>query len=84
MERGRRLGRHGPNLLFLLPDQHRFDRVGTTPGLSVRTPNLDALGRRGVRFMRALCPSPLCAPSGACLASGREYDRCGVPDHRTD
>lgn len=76
--------RRGPNFLFLLPDQHRFDWVGGTPGLPVRTPHLDALVRRGVRFTRALCPSPLCAPSRACLASGREYERCGVPDNRVD
>lgn len=73
-----------PNFLFLLPDQHRFDWLGTTPGLGVRTPHLDALGARGVRFTRAICPSPLCAPSRACLASGREYDRCGVAGNRDD
>lgn len=73
-----------PNILLLLPDQHRFDWSGATPGLAVRTPHLDALGRRGTRFTHALCPSPLCAPSRACLASGREYDRCGVPGNRTD
>lgn len=73
-----------PNFLFLLPDQHRFDWLGTTPGLGVRTPHLDALGARGVRFTRAVCPSPLCAPSRACLASGREYDRCGVAGNRDD
>ena len=26
----------------------------------------------------------LCAPSRACLVTGREYDRCGVPDNETD
>ncbi len=78
------MARRRPNFLFLLPDQHRFDWLGSTPGLPLRTPNLDALGARGVRFTHALCSSPLCAPSRACLASGREYDRCGVPDNRVD
>jgi arylsulfatase A-like enzyme len=31
----------------------------------VRTLKIDALGSRGVRFEKAICPSPLCAPSRA-------------------
>jgi arylsulfatase A-like enzyme len=69
----------GPNILFFLPDQHRFDWLGGNPDLPLRTPNLDRLVSEGVCFRNALCPSPLCAPSRASLASGRSYDRCGVP-----
>ncbi len=73
-----------PNILLFLPDEHRYDWLGTNPNLPIRTPNIDALGDRGVRFDRCICPSPLCAPSRACLASGREYDRCGVNDNSVD
>jgi arylsulfatase A-like enzyme len=67
-----------PNILLFFPDQHRYDWLGTTPGLPVRTPNLDRLGQRGVRFTHAYSPAPVCAPARACLASGKAYDRCGV------
>lgn len=70
-----------PNLLLLVPDQLRFDWTEANPAVPVRTPNLTRLAARGTRFERAYCASPLCAPSRACLASGREYDRCGVPDN---
>lgn len=51
-----------------------------SPGaLPLRTPNIDALAKRGVRFTRAIVPVPVCAPSRACLASGREYDYAGQP-----
>jgi len=73
-----------PNILFFFPDQHRFDFVGTHPDLSVKTPNLDVLAGRGVAFGKALCPSPLCAPSRACLAAGKAYDRCRVPSNQHD
>jgi len=73
-----------PNLLFLFPDQHRGDWLGARDRVPVRTPNLDRLAERGVAFERAVCPAPLCGPSRACLASGMEYDRCGVRDHRVD
>jgi arylsulfatase A-like enzyme len=70
-----------PNLLLLFPDQWRFDWLGTNPAVPVRTPNVDGLAARGVRFTKAVCASPLCAPSRACLAAGKEYDRCRVPDN---
>jgi len=73
-----------PNILLFLPDEHRYDWLGTNFNLPIRTPNIDALGERGVRFDRCICASPLCAPSRACLASGREYDRCGVNDNSVD
>ena len=73
-----------PNLLVLLPDQHRFDFLGTQSTLPLRTPNLDALAREGVLFANTTTPSPLCAPARACLASGRDYRRCGVPDNDYD
>merc|ERR550514_2325570 len=73
-----------PNLLFLFPDQWRFDWDGLrsfseTPELEA--PNLRKYAERGVRFEHAYVPAPVCAPSRACLASGREYDAAGVPDN---
>lgn len=73
-----------PNILFFFPDQYRFDWGGTNPDIPVRTPNLKRLADEGVLFSKAVCPSPLCAPSRACLASGKEYDRCQVASNGVD
>jgi arylsulfatase len=73
-----------PNLLFLFPDQWRFDWTSFTPGLDVRTPALEEIAQRGVRFTNALCPSPLCAPSRACLALGVEHHKSPVPDNKAN
>ncbi len=70
-----------PNILFFFPDQHRFDWIESRPEIPVRTPHLDALANRGVQFNNAITPSPVCAPARACLASGMEYDQCGVPSN---
>ncbi|MSV28027.1 MAG: DUF229 domain-containing protein [Bryobacterales bacterium] len=67
-----------PNFLFLFPDQHRYDWLSGNSVLPVQTPNLDSIAARGVRFSKAFVASPLCAPSRACLASGKEYGRCRV------
>lgn len=73
-----------PNILFFLPDEHRPDWLGVNPELPLRTPHLDKLAAEGVRFTHAFCPSPLCAPSRACLASGLGYERCRVYDSDQD
>lgn len=73
-----------PNILFLFPDQLRWDWIETTAGMPVRTPNVAGLAQRGVLFERAWCPSPLCAPSRACLAAGVEYDQCRVAGNGAD
>jgi arylsulfatase A-like enzyme len=67
-----------PNFLFFFPDQHRPDWLGVNPDLPLRTPNLDRLCEMGVRFTNTFTPSPLCSPARACLATGRDYHRCGV------
>ena len=69
-----------PNILLFLPDAHRPDWLGLAGKAPVRTPHIDALARRGVWFRQTFCPSPQCGPSRASLASGRNYERCGVPN----
>ncbi|MDP6112963.1 MAG: sulfatase-like hydrolase/transferase [Planctomycetota bacterium] len=73
-----------PNILFLFTDQQRPDWFEMNPDVPVRTPNLRALVERGAQFTNAVCPSPVCAPSRSCLASGLEYDRCRVWSNDTD
>lgn len=73
-----------PNILFVFPDQHRPDWVGYDSDVPVRTPTLDSFLDSGVAFDNAVCPSPICGPSRASLAAGREYDTCFVRDHDAD
>jgi len=42
-----------------MADQHRYDWMGCAGLEQVRTPNLDALAAKGVRFSQATCNSPL-------------------------
>jgi arylsulfatase len=74
-------GSRPPNILFFFPDQQRHDWTGLNPALPLRTPHMNGLAARGTNFTHTWCSSPLCAPSRACVASGRRYDRCGVPDN---
>jgi len=61
-----------PNVLVLMSDQQRLDTVGAY-GLNpvVRTPHIDALAARGVRFDGAFTPTAICSPARASLLTGR-------------
>lgn len=59
------------NILFIMCDQLRFDYLGCAGHLSLRTPNIDALAARGVRFDRAYVQSPICGPSRMSFYTGR-------------
>ncbi|MFP4381861.1 MAG: sulfatase-like hydrolase/transferase, partial [Candidatus Sumerlaeia bacterium] len=57
-----------PNILFLMTDQMQ-NRV-LDPGHVCKTPNLDKLMERGVRFQRAYTPNAICSPARASLMTG--------------
>lgn len=59
------------NLLFILSDEHNPRVLGCAGHVMIKTPNLDRLAARGVRFADAYCNSPICVPSRASLATGR-------------
>ncbi|MCL4543858.1 MAG: sulfatase-like hydrolase/transferase [Chloroflexi bacterium] len=60
-----------------MSDQHRADALGCYGNPAIRTPHLDDLARRGVRFDQAICTSPLCQPSRASLVTGMYAHTCG-------
>lgn len=66
-----------PNILFLQTDQHRWDAMGCV-NPKVKTPNLDALAARGVRFSQAICNNPMCVPSRYSMMTGLYSSQCGV------
>jgi arylsulfatase A-like enzyme len=73
-----------PNILLLCSDQQHPAFVGMNPNVPVRTPTIESLAERGTYFEEAVCPVPVCNPCRASIATGYEYDRCGVPANHTD
>jgi choline-sulfatase len=59
------------NLLFIMSDEHSRRVLGCYDHPMIKTPNLDQLAARGVRFTDAYCNSPICVPSRASFHTGR-------------
>lgn len=66
------------NILLIVCDQMTVDLMGTYGHPVVRTPHLDALAARGVRFDAAYSPCPICAPARQCMMTGKytSTNRC--------
>jgi iduronate 2-sulfatase len=72
-----------PNVLLVMADDLNND-IGTHGHPIVKTPNLDRLAARGVRFDRAYVQFPLCSPSRVSLLTGLAPDTTRVHDLTTD
>jgi len=59
------------NVLFIMCDQLRFDYLRCCGHSTIKTPNIDKLAERGVRFSNAYCQSPICGPSRMSTYTGR-------------
>ena len=59
-----------PNLLLIVTDDQRWDALGCAGNPVIRTPNMDRLAGRGVRFANAFATTPICAASRATLLTG--------------
>jgi choline-sulfatase len=69
------------NLLFVVSDNHNRQVTGCYGHGIVRTPVLDKLAARGVRFANSYAASALCVPSRAALATGRYVHQTGCWDN---
>jgi arylsulfatase A-like enzyme len=65
-----------PNIVVILGDDMGFSDMGSFGG-EIRTPNLDSLANKGVRFTN-FYTNPSCSPTRATLLSGVDTHRNGL------
>lgn len=69
------------NLLVILSDEHQARALGCAGHPFVKTPHLDALAARGMRFTDAYTPSPICVPARASFATGKRTHQTRLWDN---
>ena len=60
-----------PNILFCIADDASFKHMGAHGCRWVSTPGFDRIAREGLLFTHAYTPNAKCAPSRACILTGR-------------
>lgn len=68
----------GFNVLLITLDTTRADHLGCYGHRAIKTPNIDAMASRGVRFARAFTPSPSTLPSHSTILTGLYPHRHGA------
>jgi arylsulfatase A-like enzyme/Flp pilus assembly protein TadD len=69
-----------PNVILITIDTVRADHLGCYGAKKIQTPTLDALGRDGIVFERAISQVPLTWPSHAAILTGLYPFQNGVQD----
>ncbi len=69
----------GPDVVLVTLDTTRADALGSYGGPA--TPTLDRLAARGIRYERAISPSPLTLPAHASLLTGLTPPEHGLHDN---
>ncbi|MEZ5934033.1 MAG: choline-sulfatase [Alphaproteobacteria bacterium] len=73
-----------PNIVLIMADQLTPFATGAYGHPLVKTPAIDALAARGVRFDSAYTNAPLCAPSRFAFMSGQHVTRIAAYDNASE
>lgn len=73
-----------PNIVVVMADQLAPQFTGAYGHPVAKTPHMDALAARGMRFDAAYCNSPLCAPSRFAFMSGQHISRIAAYDNASE
>ena len=68
-----------PNILVILADDLGYSDLTCCGSQDMRTPNIDRLFARGMKFENFYANCPVCSPTRAALLSGRYQELVGVP-----
>ena len=69
-----------PNLVLIMSDDQGYGDLASYGAPLLKTPNIDGIGRRGMRFTQHYSGSPVCTPSRAALLTGAWPPRVNMPN----
>ncbi|MFY0713620.1 sulfatase [Seonamhaeicola sp. NFXS20] len=67
-----------PNIILIMADDLGYGELSSYGSPKVKTPNLDKLAEKGVKFTDFHANGPVCSPTRAALMTGKYQQRTGV------
>ena len=67
-----------PNILFIFTDDHAVQSIGAYGSRINKTPHIDRIAADGAVFANNFCANSICAPSRACVLTGKHSHINGV------
>jgi arylsulfatase A-like enzyme len=67
-----------PNIVYIMADELGYYELSCMGNPHIQTPHIDRLAAAGVRFTQALAGSSVCAPTRACLMTGKHSGHTSV------
>ncbi|AQT68840.1 Arylsulfatase [Anaerohalosphaera lusitana] len=70
--------RRKPNIIYILADDLGYGELGCFGQKLIKTPNIDRIAQKGIKFTQHYSGSALCAPSRCTLMTGKHTGHCYV------
>jgi arylsulfatase A-like enzyme len=70
-----------PNIIFILVDDLGYGDIGYFGQEKIQTPNMDLIGKEGIKFTQAYAGNAVSAPSRSCLMQGLHPGHARVRDN---
>jgi arylsulfatase A-like enzyme len=67
-----------PNIVYIMADELGYYELSCMGNPNIKTPNIDRLAARGIRFTQGLAGNSVCAPTRACLMTGKHSGHTSV------
>ncbi len=71
------MAKRPPNIVFILSDDQGYGDLGCYGAPDLKTPHIDGLAAKGVRFTQYYANGPECTPTRTALMTGRYQQRVG-------
>jgi len=72
-----------PNIIYIMSDDHDADAISAYNKKFIITPNIDRIGKEGMRFTNCFVGNSICSPVRATVLTGQHSHLNGIKDNRT-
>jgi arylsulfatase len=71
-----------PNIVFILADDLGYGELGCYGQTKIKTPNIDGLANKGIKFSQHYTGAPVCAPARCVLMTGKHLAHAEIRSNR--